>query len=261
MNAATNARGRRRRRARPPCPAARAAPARSSAIRSPRSKASSCSCVTTTVVMPEPVHERAQFAPGALAEGRVEVRERFVEQEDARLRRERARQRHPLLLAARQVGHRAPLEAGQVHQRERLGHPAGQLRAVHAPALEPERHVGADVEVREERVVLEHHAEAPRHRRQRRHVPPVEHHASPRRATRTPRAAGASWSCRCRSARAARAPRRAPATGTARPPPRCPWKCLVSPSSSRNATRAPFVAQSHQSPVQCFPVPRTCWSQ
>jgi len=49
----------------------------------------------------EAVAQRLQFAAQQAAQRRVEGGERLVEQQDARLDRERPRQRHALLLAAR----------------------------------------------------------------------------------------------------------------------------------------------------------------
>jgi hypothetical protein len=46
------------------------------------------------------VNDVPDLVAGALAQRRVEVRERLVEQQHARLGRERARQRHALLLTA-----------------------------------------------------------------------------------------------------------------------------------------------------------------
>ena len=63
-----------------------------------------------------------QLPARALAQRRIEVRERLVEQQDARRGRERAGERDPLLLAARDLAHPPVLEAGEVHQRQRLGH-------------------------------------------------------------------------------------------------------------------------------------------
>ena len=108
------------------------------------------------------------FRSGAEVDGQpivqlaVERAERLVEQEQAGLGRQRAGQRHPLRLAARQRRHAAALEAGQPDQGEQLGHPGRGSRpwAVRPP---PGRSptLAADVAVREELVVLEHEPEAP----------------------------------------------------------------------------------------------------
>ena len=114
----------------------------------------------------EAMDERAQLAPGPLAERGVEIGERLVEQEHLRLRRERPRQRHALLLAAREFAMRAPLEPVQVHQRQRLAAPGGRAPRRRAVGFQPEGHVWPDVEMGKEGVVLEHHAEAPARRGQ-----------------------------------------------------------------------------------------------
>ncbi len=75
----------------------------------------------------------AQFATGPLAQGGIEVRERLVEQEDARLRRQRTRQRHALLLPAGELADAPALQAGEVHLLECLADPASRCRRAGAP--------------------------------------------------------------------------------------------------------------------------------
>src|SRR6185369_8404934 len=65
----------------------------------------------------------AQLAPRLLAQRRVEVRQRLVEQEHARRRRERSRDGDPLLLPAGELRDAARLEAGEAGQPEDLGDP------------------------------------------------------------------------------------------------------------------------------------------
>ena len=55
-----------------------------------------------------------------LAHGRVERAERLVEQQHARLDRERAGERHALALAARELRGIAIGEAVELHEREQL---------------------------------------------------------------------------------------------------------------------------------------------
>ena len=57
----------------------------------------------------------------------VERSQRLVEHQQPRARRERAGQRHPLLLAARERGHRPSLGARQAHQVQQLAQPAPRL--------------------------------------------------------------------------------------------------------------------------------------
>ena len=77
----------------------------------------------------------------------VERRQRLVEEEHARLERERTCERDPLPLAARQL---ADVRSGQVRDLE----PLEEIVDGHA-AARAEAHVREDVEMREERVLLE----------------------------------------------------------------------------------------------------------
>ena len=98
-----------------------------------------------------------------LAQRAVEAGQRFVQHQQARVRRQRARQRHPLRLAAGQGVHRPPAEAAQPHQLQQFGHPpaapggaAGLRAGLHAQS---EGDVALHVQVREQRLVLEHQTE------------------------------------------------------------------------------------------------------
>ena len=90
----------------------------------------------------------------------IERSERLVQQENARLGSEGARERNALLLATRQRPDRAPLEPGEADELEKLTVRARfyRLRRV-AAHPESERDVAEDVAVREERVVLEDEAD------------------------------------------------------------------------------------------------------
>ena len=112
-----------------------------------------------------------------LAQRRIEIRERLVEQEHPRLGRQRAGERDPLLLAAGKLSHPAALVSGEVDQGQRPRHPLVQLVAADAGGFEAERHVLTDVEMGEEGVVLEYHAEAPGHRLDPRDVLAIDHYA------------------------------------------------------------------------------------
>ena len=68
------------------------------------------------------------------------------------------------MLPAGELAHAAPLEPGEIHQLERANDPLPQLVTPCPRRLEAEGDVFADVEMRKERVVLEHHPEAPGHR-------------------------------------------------------------------------------------------------
>ena len=77
----------------------------------------------------------------------VECGQRLVQQQDARLERERPRERHPLALAARQLADAGRRQMGDLEPLEQLGH--GGV------AAGTEAHVCEHVEVGEQRVLLE----------------------------------------------------------------------------------------------------------
>ena len=83
----------------------------------------------------------------------VERRERLVEQDHLGVGGQRARQRDPLALAARELVRVGLRAVGEPHELERL---ADALAARGAEA-----HVGGHVEVREQRALLEDHADPP----------------------------------------------------------------------------------------------------
>jgi hypothetical protein len=90
----------------------------------------------------------------------VQAGEGLVQQQQVGPRRQRPRQRHALLLAAGKLVRRAPRGMAQAHQFQHLGHAGvalGAQQMAHA-----EGHVVAHRQVREQRVVLEHHADAAR---------------------------------------------------------------------------------------------------
>ena len=103
----------------------------------------------------------------------VEVGQRLVEQQHARLDDERARQRDALLLAA---GERRGLAAGDgldvadLDQRQRLPHAQGDLRPGDTLQTQAVRDVVEDGHVRPQRVALKDHGRAASLRRHRRHV-------------------------------------------------------------------------------------------
>ena len=112
---------------------------------------------------------------------------------------DRARQRHPLLLAAREdvrivVGVALEADAGQ--RRQRL---AGRI--LPRQRLQPEGDVVADGQMRKQREVLEHQADVAllgRHEAVRaRHLEVVDQHPAGRRLLDARRRRAAAWSCRC----------------------------------------------------------------
>jgi len=92
----------------------------------------------------------------AVAQAFVEAREGLVHQHDPRFRRQRPCQRHPLLLAPRQLMREHVDMAGHVHPFEQFGD-TGALVA--ARALQAEADVVGDRQMREEREILEHQAD------------------------------------------------------------------------------------------------------
>ena len=90
------------------------------------------------------------------AQQRVDGAPGLVEQDDGRARRERARQRDALLLAAGELVGEAVAQVAEADQVEHLGDAVAAALA----AGQAEADVGGDVQVREQRVVLEHHAHA-----------------------------------------------------------------------------------------------------
>ncbi len=127
------------------------------------------------------VHVLVQ-APQPLAQLRADLgvqrAERLVEQEHARLDRQCAGERHPLALAARELGRVAPGEPRQPDDRQQLRH-AGLDLVLRLPAdLQPEGDVLAHGHVLERRVVLEHEPDLAPLRGDVGHVLAVDLHAA-----------------------------------------------------------------------------------
>jgi hypothetical protein len=120
--------------------------------RSASSSASSWSCVTNTGGEAELLVQVPEPAPERLAHLRVERAEGLVQQQQLRLDRERARERHALALPARELGRVAVRHALELHALEQFRDALGALGAARpvAPALhpEPERDVVEDGHVR-----------------------------------------------------------------------------------------------------------------
>ena len=109
------------------------------------------------------LEDGAQLVRQALAQFHVEVGKGLVEQQQARLGCQCACQGHALLLAARELVRVQALGRLQPHQGQHLGHTGLALGS--GPAGQAKSHVAAHVQVRKQRVVLEHHANAPELRR------------------------------------------------------------------------------------------------
>ena len=91
--------------------------------------------------------------PQPFAERRVEAGEWLVEKHQPRLRRQRASQRHPLLLAAGELVRIAVGQSPHADQRQHLADPAPARRAVARP-VQAVGDVAVDREVGEERALL-----------------------------------------------------------------------------------------------------------
>ena len=126
-------------------PSWRIRPSTITPTRSASAAASSKSCVTSSVGSRSSAEQLGELAADDAAGVRVECRERLVEQEHGRVARERPRERDALPLAPREIA--GPC-AGEVRDPEALEQLVDPL-----PAAEGD--VAADVEVREERVLLE----------------------------------------------------------------------------------------------------------
>jgi hypothetical protein len=107
------------------------------------------------------VVEPAQPAAELLADAGVERAEGLVEEEEAGLGGEGARERHALALAAGELVGVALAEAVELDEREELGHPRRDLGPRAAADAQGEADVLGHRHVAEEGVVLEHHAHVP----------------------------------------------------------------------------------------------------
>ncbi len=108
----------------------------------------------------------------------VERAKRLIEQQNLRIDREAARQRDALLLAAGELTRLALRELAHVHQRQHLGDARRDLLPWPFVSLQTIRDVFRHRHVREQRVVLEHDADAALARREVIDGLPVEQHAA-----------------------------------------------------------------------------------
>ena len=102
------------------------------------------------------LEDAAHLVGEPLAQVNIEVGERLVEQQQAWLGCQGSGQGHALLLPAREFMCEAALLAGQADQGQHLVNPACPLspwQVANAKA-----NIALDIEVREQRVILEHHA-------------------------------------------------------------------------------------------------------
>src|SRR5207244_5267684 len=120
-----------------------------------------------------------------LAQLQVEVRQWFVQQKDRGPYHQRPRQRHTLALSARELERPALGESAELHEIQRLAHALLAFLFFDISHLQTEGHVLASGHMREERVVLEHHADIPLERRQARHGLALEVDLTRRRREKT----------------------------------------------------------------------------
>ena len=106
-----------------------------------------------------------------LAQLQVQRAQRLVQQKHLRMVHKRPRDGHALLLPAGERGRVAPLVALQAHQLQHLQAAGADLFFVQLLQPQAERHVLEHVQVREQRVFLEHGVDLPFVRRQARDVP------------------------------------------------------------------------------------------
>ena len=102
----------------------------------------------------------AQFRAHAHAQKRIQRRERFVEQQDLRLRDQRPSERHALLLAARQLRGHALSERIHRNELEEFHRLLAARRLVDPAHLQGERDIVEAGQMREQRVALKHHRRA-----------------------------------------------------------------------------------------------------
>src|SRR6185437_17168218 len=114
--------------------------------------------------------ERADLDAHAVPKLRVEVRERLVHEADAILGDDGAREGDPLALPARKLLGLAVEVSRKPHELRHMGEALRPLGRREPPDLEPEDDVLLDREMREERIRLENHRDAPLVRRKPRHV-------------------------------------------------------------------------------------------
>jgi hypothetical protein len=123
---------------------------------------------------PQPPLDARDLGAHLHAQLGVQVRQRLVHQERARIAHDRAAHRHPLALATGQIGRLALQVLLEIQDLGRLGHLLIDRGLVDLGQLEREAHVVAHRHVRIQRVVLEHHRDVPVARRQIVHPIPAD---------------------------------------------------------------------------------------
>ncbi len=118
--------------------------------------------------------QRLDFASHADAQLGIEVRQRFVEQEDLRIAHDGAAHGDALALAARERRRLAGEILGQVQDRSGGLHPLLDQLLVGAPYAQRKRHVFRDRHMRVQGITLENHGDVACLGRQVGHVAPVD---------------------------------------------------------------------------------------
>ena len=125
------------------------------------------------VVTPSRPLQRLDLVAQPQPHARVERRQRLVEQQQAGRGRERAGQRHALLLAARKLGGIFRAGSGRPTSASSSSTRLHDRGALQAPADQAVADIVGDRQVGEQRIGLEDDAEVALGRRQRRDVPPL----------------------------------------------------------------------------------------
>ena len=103
----------------------------------------------------EPALQIAQFLAHLDPQFEVEVGQRLVKHQDARLEHQRAGDRHALLLSPGQLRRETGRHPGKIDKLQYAADPAGDLRLAEPAQPQPERDVVEHRQVRKERVILE----------------------------------------------------------------------------------------------------------
>ena len=124
-----------------------------------------------------------QFHLHVFAQPRIEIGQRLVKEQDFRVRDDGARQRHPLLLAARELARPALGEGAELDGLQHLSDAFVLfLAGADAAHAQGEANILRDGQMRQQSIGLEHHGDVPVLRRQSGHVVAVDVDAAGRRA-------------------------------------------------------------------------------
>ncbi|KAG0935976.1 hypothetical protein G6F31_015829 [Rhizopus arrhizus] len=122
--------------------------------------------------------DAAQFQLHFLAQLGIQIGQRFVQQQHAGPDDQRARQRHALLLPTGHARRMAVRQMRQAHQLQRVSHARLAFIFLHPLHLQADRHGLGGGHEREQRVVLEHQAQAALVRRHAADVAAIQHDAA-----------------------------------------------------------------------------------